>query len=414
MPSQAYRYDFSDARNVSIAEAAGEWILWLDADERLRRDEHDKVRNAMRAAVCAYTVLIHSPNDKGGHISRGHRLFRNGKGMRFSGTVHEQISPSFPPRCKNAPIAGFVIDHLGYALSEEEMERKQARNLALLEKAKQHDPSDAYVRFTLGQAFLLRKEWPAGEYEVKAALGEIRKDRMRKPLPHDIRAAACNNLASCALERGAWEEGLGRCRQSLQLIKNQATAHLTAYKIYKAMGATEQALQELLHAEEQYERKERNLAANAGSGIEITVDRGDLCRTIAQMCLNLGKREKARKYFRKAYEKRPDSQQILTSYARFALEENDLDRARELAEQAIELVPENGAALQLLCMTLLRQGDFSTAADRMTQLCRQRPGDLTAKRRLAGILMKAGRTDEATAIVAEINAPSAMIGSRAG
>ena len=36
----AWREDFSAARNVSLDAATGDWILWMDADERLRPEEH--------------------------------------------------------------------------------------------------------------------------------------------------------------------------------------------------------------------------------------------------------------------------------------------------------------------------------------------------------------------------------------
>ena len=36
-----WRGDFSEARNVALEEARGEWILYLDADERLRPVDRD-------------------------------------------------------------------------------------------------------------------------------------------------------------------------------------------------------------------------------------------------------------------------------------------------------------------------------------------------------------------------------------
>src|SRR6202035_889807 len=42
--------DFSQARNIALELAGGTWILYIDADERLRPLEPDSVRARLRAA----------------------------------------------------------------------------------------------------------------------------------------------------------------------------------------------------------------------------------------------------------------------------------------------------------------------------------------------------------------------------
>ena len=80
---------FAEARNASLDAAGGDWILWLDADERLRRNEHDRLRRLIaEARADAFLVPIMSPHPTGSHVTRAHRLFRNRKGIRFSGRIH--------------------------------------------------------------------------------------------------------------------------------------------------------------------------------------------------------------------------------------------------------------------------------------------------------------------------------------
>src|SRR5208282_6889122 len=92
-----WRDDFSAARNVSLDGATGDWILCMDADERLRPEEHGRLRRLIErsASEDAFLVPIRSETPTGVQLTRGHRLFRNRKGIRFSGRIHEQISPSF-------------------------------------------------------------------------------------------------------------------------------------------------------------------------------------------------------------------------------------------------------------------------------------------------------------------------------
>ena len=215
---RAWRDDFSAARNVSLDAATGDWILWMDADERLRPEEHGRLRRLIERNTSedAFSVPIRSETPTGAQVTRAHRLFRNRKGIRFSGRVHEQVSPSFARiRARVGPSADFTIDHLGYNFSADKLRGKAERNLRLLNAAKRQDPRDAYVRFCLGQAQLLLGNAADAEKEIRAALGETASEPISKRLPDDIRAAAFNNLAQCALGRGAPEEALQRCAESL-------------------------------------------------------------------------------------------------------------------------------------------------------------------------------------------------------
>ncbi len=170
----AWREDFSAARNVSLDAATGDWILWMDADERLRPEEHGRLRRLIErsAAVDAYFVPIRSETPTGAQVTRAHRLFRNHKGIRFSGRIHEQVSPSFArARAREGPSADFTIDHLGYNFSADKLRSKYERNLRLLEAVKRRNPRDAYVRFCLAQAQMLLGRSAEAEKEIRAALG---------------------------------------------------------------------------------------------------------------------------------------------------------------------------------------------------------------------------------------------------
>ena len=69
----------------------------MDADERLRPEEHGRLRRLIERNTSedAFLVPIRSDTPTGAQVTRAHRLFRNHKGIRFSGRIHEQVSPSF-------------------------------------------------------------------------------------------------------------------------------------------------------------------------------------------------------------------------------------------------------------------------------------------------------------------------------
>ena len=388
--------DFSDARNVSIRTATGDWILWLDADERLPAKEHDRVRKAVRSTrIDAYNVPIHNRDNKSGYTSRGHRLFRNGIGIEFSGIIHEQISPSFKRARARAGNAEFTIEHLGYGLGPEAMAEKNQRNLRLLKRARAKDPCDAYIRFTLGQTYLLMNDKTAAEKEILAALGENPAEPLRKPLPPDIRASGHTNLAECYLARRAYPDALKRCRKSMQICPHQSTAHLMAYQIYTALGDTAHALRELMRVQRICEKRPKNGA----SAVEVTIDRHTLWRTIAQLHLKMGHFEKAQHYFTEILHLKPDDSGALYGSGTCALAQGRLHDALNRARQARHLNPEDPSPNELLSLVLLKQRRFDEAAQCMASMLLRRPRDNTLRKRLAGVLMKAGRPEQARRVL---------------
>ena len=399
---RAWREDFSAARNVSLDAATGDWILWMDADERLRPEEHGRLRRLIErnASEDAFLVPIRSEMPTGAQVTSGHRLFRNRRGIRFSGRIHEQVSPSFARiRARVGPSADFTIDHLGYNFSADKLRSKYERNLRLLTAAKRQDPRDAYVRFCLGQALLLLGNAAGAENEIRAALGETASEPISNRLPDDIRAAAFNNLAQCALGRGAPEEALERCAESLRLCPKQATAHLMAYRAHRQLRHTEQTLQALIAADRLLDQSTAGRPA-----IEVTVDRAELWSAMGQSQLQLGRPAQARQSLQRVLAARKGRcARTLAALAQCAIAENAPEEALRLANEASALAPEDDGLADLTCFILLKLGRFDDAAERMRGLLERRPGDQVLRRHLVGVLAKAGRPQEALAAARVVN-----------
>lgn len=126
--------DFSEARNRSVAGAEGDWILWIDADERLIGGE--RLRRLIQTehfealAIRQYNHIF----DRGTtQIEIPFRVYRNGRGYRFYGAVHEH-----PERSLNEPIEPWIVApevdilHYGYLTERGRVRKLLARNLALL------------------------------------------------------------------------------------------------------------------------------------------------------------------------------------------------------------------------------------------------------------------------------------------
>jgi glycosyltransferase involved in cell wall biosynthesis len=126
--------DFAVARNRSIRDAEGDWIIWLDGDERLVGAERLR-RYVQSEHFDAFAIRQHNQIFDRGHtqVEIPFRAFRNGRGYRFFGAVHEH-----PERALNHPIEpwtlaeGVDILHTGYLTEAGRVRKLLGRNLRLL------------------------------------------------------------------------------------------------------------------------------------------------------------------------------------------------------------------------------------------------------------------------------------------
>ncbi len=182
---------FADARNWGIQAARSEWILWLDADERLEPAEarllrtlvKDSTADALNLKVINYTGVSMGQSD----VTQAYqwtqtRLFRNGKGVRFSGRVHEQ--PVWPEESMPQlpiPVLPVQLHHYGYLEEETDRKNKLQRNLRLLElqlenrqrllaKGEEPDPSEYWCEYHLASEWYRAKDYEQAFHMVNECI----------------------------------------------------------------------------------------------------------------------------------------------------------------------------------------------------------------------------------------------------
>ena len=155
----AWQDDFAAARNESIRPATGDWIFWLDADERLNEQNRQKLRALLAnlqdensTFVMKQCSVIDWANGDVKVFEQA-RLFRNRSDIRWRYRVHEQILPALERSGSIPHFTDLVIDHLGYT-NQSLYLRKQDRNLRLLRRQDAEQPDDSLTQFNLGLTLL--------------------------------------------------------------------------------------------------------------------------------------------------------------------------------------------------------------------------------------------------------------------
>jgi len=169
-----WRDDFSYSRNISLDHATSEWVLWLDADDRVEEPSKKQIlrlKNEINNPITLFGFKVKNTNDKGmGDIFMQVRMFPNDKRLRFEWPIHEQIVLS-GDRCgyKVLYLNEVEILHSGY--HDENLKQKKAlRNRAIIEKGlKTYGAYPSYVA-AYGDTFFMREEWEKGIEIYKSVL----------------------------------------------------------------------------------------------------------------------------------------------------------------------------------------------------------------------------------------------------
>jgi tetratricopeptide (TPR) repeat protein len=149
--------DFAQARNVGLAAAHGQYILYIDADEQLVEQDAAPLRSALESQQYdAIDLSIVSPihgSDKT-NIVRYLRVFRNFPDLRFRHRIHEQIWPALQRHNPRVLRSDYRILHHGYNQHESVLLEKRTRNLRSALEVLQTEPDDPFYLYHAGLGHL--------------------------------------------------------------------------------------------------------------------------------------------------------------------------------------------------------------------------------------------------------------------
>jgi tetratricopeptide (TPR) repeat protein len=202
---------FAAARNASLRHATGDWVFWLDADDRLDDDNRGKLGALLaglgeeNAAYVLKCLCLPDAQARGGILVDHVRLFRNRPDMRWEYRVHEQILPAVRRSGAEVRWSDVVIHHTGYqdpALRR----RKLQRDLRLLRLEEAENPDEPFVLFNLGS--ILQELGQAAE-----ALPLFRRSLARSHPSDSIVRKLYALIGQCHRQLGQGPAALAACRE---------------------------------------------------------------------------------------------------------------------------------------------------------------------------------------------------------
>ena len=206
----AWISDFAAARNFALAQATGDWILVLDADEWASEALVHEIPKFIAGPPQIGRLKIVSDFRHHGQTQRSStfvsRLFP--RGAKFEGRIHEQIASTL----QRVNLRG-ELWHDGYLET-----KKTERNLKMLQAEIARDPQNAYLHFQLALEF-------TSLGQPQNAFACLQKARATMPPSAPFAPNVIVDFLYAAMELSQFDAGLEAIRASENLLANFPDFH---------------------------------------------------------------------------------------------------------------------------------------------------------------------------------------------
>jgi glycosyltransferase involved in cell wall biosynthesis len=239
--------DFAAAKNAALDLATTDWVLFIDADERLTEGGprlHELARE-LPAGLHGYELELENLLDNNNIVThRATRFFPRRPDLRFRGALHEALeyAPA-PETTRSLSTSAIRLSHLGYQPALYVSKGKDKRNLQILQRELEKNPDDARALFYLalqhltqertGQAYLYLRRFidradqlprrftiEAYRMQIQALLGlgdfvELERLEARLGAANQLNAFARELLATYAAETGQLDKAVMHLKAGL-------------------------------------------------------------------------------------------------------------------------------------------------------------------------------------------------------
>jgi len=292
---QMWADDFAKARNASLDQATGDWILVLDADETLTEQGRQLIQaikseqplgNVKPQDLLMVTVMRQEVGASQSPYTQVSRLFRNLPEVKYYRPYHEGVDDSVAAlmaREKHWQVAQFgnvAIDHTGYGVDAIAAKDKYKRAQRIMEKHYADHPQDAYIANKLGALYAAAGEWKKAlplledalrsgnyeantEYELHYHIGITHRHlatiegseadhllaaqnayqkAIDTPIAGRLKLGAHLNLGALLKQKGNFDGAIAQYEAAARIDPKQPIIYLNMGLMHKAKGYLEPAL----------------------------------------------------------------------------------------------------------------------------------------------------------------------------
>jgi glycosyltransferase involved in cell wall biosynthesis len=321
--------DFSAARNESIRHATGDYILWLDADDRVDPSEVEKIRSLKKLFPTrknnAYYVVVNNQSPVDGETRFFQmRIFPRVEGVRFDGRIHEQIFQTLVKRGIQLIQTDIVIRHTGYSDSKV-MFKKSERNLHIVEEELKLDSENPLLHYNAARTL-------SGMNRQAEAISHMKRITENENIKRNERSL----YMEASLLLGKYYVELEKYDEALSIFKELSIHFERNSLVHFCLGET-------LFLVGDFERAQEELSKSIASPIEVSLFPVNLDRLqyyqyfrLGQCYLETGKVDSAREMFLKSLHRHKDHYKSLEALGLLSLRDQKFKEAIEHYEMAIK------------------------------------------------------------------------------
>jgi tetratricopeptide (TPR) repeat protein len=420
--------DFSVARNQSIDHATTDWIIILDADERLALRDAAQLpalianstfkgvkliqRNYLWDARVACSRPTPPDYEEGRKYSNCVdlpviRLFRNIPEIRFQGRVHELVDPVFEANQLPFQYTNLVIHHYGKVGDRDRLETKKRIYLDLGAQKAEEEPANAMAQYEMGiQLFELNRYAESIPYFEEAdrlnpkfdfarfylALAYHRLGRLQEAGPYYEQCLATNqqndrvllDYANYLRDLGHLKKAIRSYRKCITLNPRNALAFFNMGSVYISLGRTNEGFECLTRA----------LSLNPDSEV--------LYENFARLAMERGHLNEAIPVLRRGTERFPLNRNILGLLAETCFKLQQFDQARDWANKGISLDPNWNSVWLIKAHSEFSTGCFSDANTSYRKVLERDPGNLDCMMNLALLAERGGDSTQMEMWLSEV------------
>lgn len=217
--------DFAAARNYSISQATGNWILVLDADEELVVTKNElREQLSSQSEVLAYSLIRTEVNGQEGMTPLyTPRLFRNLPELKYVNRFHEQLQ--YQNQSIQLHLIGHIqspiILHYGYA-EQQVLQKNLTRNIPILESIRKKEGLSLMLLYCLAGMYNATQQPEQAQECYVEAFERLLPNLIAGNSPEDFKfvPSLLFTLAGQSLQQKDYETARLLCQRGLEWYPN--------------------------------------------------------------------------------------------------------------------------------------------------------------------------------------------------